>query len=84
MITATIKETKKVKGVITEKRTIICYHSIDKARSELRPIGKDMAVCRKLGKIPTREVVAVSYDTKSEKSLLLELKVITSIENEEA
>ena len=83
MITATIREAKKVRGIATEKKSIVCYHSIDKARSELRPIAKDMAVCRKTGKQPSREVVAVSYDTKSEKSLLLELKVITSIENEE-
>lgn len=83
MITATIKETKKVNKVLTEERNIVCYHSIDKARSELRPIAKEMSVCQKLGKKPAKEVVAVSYDTKSEKALLLELRVITSIENEE-
>ena len=83
MITATILTRKKVKGVLTESRNIICYHSIDKARSELRPIGKDMEVCHKTNRVPSREVVAVSYDTKSEKSLLLELRVIVSIENEE-
>jgi len=88
MITATIKEKKKVKGVTTEKRHIKCYHSLDKARKELTPIAKDMKVARQKaekGQIyvePPVSIIAVSYDSKSEKNLLLEMGAIVTTENE--
>lgn len=82
MITATIRETKVVRGITTEKKYIKCYHSLDVARKELRPIAKEMEVARQLSKEPKISVVAVSYDTKSEKNLLLEMRAIITTENE--
>ena len=91
MITATIKETKKVKGIKTERKFIKCYHSLDKARKELSPIAKDMEVARQLAENSHRPyveppivILGVSYDTKSEKNLLLEIRAIITNENEEA
>ena len=86
MITATIRTRKKVKGVLTEERAIKKYHSLDQARKELTPIGRDMDVARKTNKdindLPVA-VVGVSWDTKSEKNLLLDTRVIVTSENEE-
>ncbi|MBO7731241.1 MAG: hypothetical protein J6S67_01760 [Methanobrevibacter sp.] len=90
MITATIKESKKVKGVKSEKRYMKCYHSLDKARKELTPIAKDMEVARQQVQQghpyvePPIVIIGVSYDSKSEKNLLLEIKAIITNENEEA
>lgn len=87
MITATIRELEK--GGKVEKRVIKCYHSLDKARKELSPIAKEMEIARQLArehkpyKEPKKTIIAVSYDRKSEKNLLLEIRAIISIENEE-
>jgi len=89
MITATIKETKKVKGIKVETRKVRCYHSLDKARKELSPIAKDMEVARQKAKQgqpyiePPVVILGVSYDVKSEKNLLLEIRAIITNENEE-
>ena len=89
MITATIKEKSKVKGILVETRKVKCYHSLDKARKELAPIAKEMEVARnalknhQAYKEPAKTIIAVSYDTKSEKNLLLEMRAIVSIDNEE-
>ena len=82
MITATIRETKVVRGIATEKKYIKCYHSLDVARKELRPIAKEMEVARQLKREPKISIVAVSYDSKSEKNLLLEMRAIITTENE--
>lgn len=58
------------------------FHSVDKARQEIVPIVKEMKTAIKEKRVPTIKIDAVSYDTKSEKTLLLELDAITSIENE--
>ena len=73
MITATIQETKVVKGVTTIKRKIHLYHSMDKARKELSPIAREMLACEKLGKKPKIIIDGVSYDTDSERRLLIEI-----------
>lgn len=89
MITATIKEKPKTKGTSVEKKYIKCYHSLDKARKELSPIAKDMEAARNAYKNhmpykePAKSIVAVSFDTKSEKNLLLEIRAIVTTENEE-
>lgn len=90
MITATIKETKKVKGVTTERTYIKCYHSLDKVRNELAPIARAMEAARQKAKKtntpyvdPPTSIKAVSFDTKSEKNLLLEMRAIVTTENEE-
>ena len=82
MITATIRTKKKVKGVLTEKREMKCFSSSEKARKTLKPIATEMAVCRSRGLEPEVEIVGVSYDFDSEKRMLLEIKAITSVENE--
>lgn len=82
MITITIVELDKTKKVQTFKRSHRMFHSVDKARKEIVPIVKEMKQAIKEKRPPTIKIDAVSYDTKSEKTLLLELDAITSIENE--
>lgn len=84
MITLTIVEQVKDKAtkMISPKRYMKMYHSTDKARQEIIPIVREMKIAKSQKRIPSIRIDAVSYDTKSEKTLLLELDAITSIENE--
>ena len=82
MITLTIVKQVKSGKVISYKREILKFHSIDKARKEIIPIVREMKRAKSQKRKPTMNIDAVSYDTKSEKSLLLETDAIISIENE--
>lgn len=82
MITLTIVKEVKHKKVVSYERSIVKYHSIDKAKNEIVPIVKEMKCAIAEKRTPSIKIDAVSYDTKSEKTLLLELDAITSIENE--
>ena len=59
------------------------FSSTDMARKEIVPIAKEMKLAKRQKREPKVRIDAVSYDTKSEKSLLLELHAIESIENED-
>ena len=59
------------------------FSSTDMARKEIVPIVKEMKLAKRQKREPKVRIDAVSYDTKSEKSLLLELHAIESIENED-
>lgn len=83
MITLTIVAKVKKGGRFEYKRYLKLYHSMDKAKKEIVPIVKEMKQAKKEKRDPTIRIDGVSYDTKSEKALLLELKAITSIDNEE-
>ena len=80
MITLTIIERHAKTGGIKRKLELI--HSMDKAKTRIQPIVKEMRVAEKLKKEPKIKIEAVSYDTKSEKTMLLELGAIISVENE--
>lgn len=83
MITLTIVE-EVTKGKVTNyKRRMKLLSSTDAARKEIVPIVKEMKLAKKQKREPKVRIDAVSYDTKSEKSLLLELHAIESIENED-
>ena len=82
MITLTIVEEVKKDGIVSRKRSLKLFTSTDKARKEIVPIVKEMKLAKRQKRVPKKEIIGVSYDTKSEKSLLLELDAITSIENE--
>lgn len=82
MITLTIIEEVKTGKTISYKRKLKLFSSIDKARKEITPIVREMKSAKKEKREPKIRINAVSYDTKSEKSLLLELDAITSVENE--
>ena len=84
MITLTIVEQVKDKATktISPKRYLKLYHSADKASQTIKPIVAEMRLAKRQKRIPSIRIDAVSYDTKSEKTLLLELGAITSIENE--
>lgn len=82
MITLTIVEQVKSGKTINYKRRMKLYHSIDNAKREIVPIVKEMKVAKSQKREPSIRIDAVSYDTRSEKTLLLELGAITSIENE--
>lgn len=82
MITLTIVEEVKSGKVVSYKRKIKLYHSIDKAKKDIVPIVKEMRLAKHEKRVPSIRIDAVSYDTKSEKQLLLELGAIISVENE--
>lgn len=86
MITLTIVEQVKDKktNTISPKRYLKMYHSIDKARKEIPAIVQEMRSAKKAKRMPQIRIDAVSYDTKSEKQLLLELGAVTTTENESA
>ena len=69
MITLTIVKKSK----ISQTREIVLYNSLDKARKAIIPIVKEMkdAVAEK--RSPKIFIDGVSYDSNSEKNLLVEL-----------
>lgn len=82
MITATILTHAKSKTLPAESKVMHLYRSMDKAKKELAPIAEKQMECRKRGVQPPQEILDVSYDTEAEKSLLLEMRAILSIDNE--
>ena len=82
MITLTIVERVKNKNVVNLKRHMKLFHSIDKARAEIKPIVQEMKLAKREKREPKIRIDGVSYDTKSEKTLLLELDAIVSVDNE--
>ena len=82
MITLTIIEQVKTKNRVDYKRQLVLIHSTDQARKVIVPIVKEMKLAKKENRKPSKAINGVSYDTKSERTLLLELDAITSIENE--
>ena len=76
MITLTYVEQVKNGKVVTPKRTIKCFHSMDKAKKFIEPIIQEMHEAKLKKKDPIRKIEGVSYDSKSEKAMLLELRVI--------
>ena len=82
MITLTLVEQVKKKGIISQKRYIKFYHSTDKARKDIPPIVAEMKSAEKQKREAKIRIDAVSYDTKSERTMLLELNAIRSIDNE--
>lgn len=83
MITLTIVEQVKEKTKVNYKRSIKMFHSSDKAKKFIIPVVKEMQQAEKEKRIPKVKIDGVSYDTKSEKTLLLELRAIITTENEE-
>lgn len=82
MITYTLEERKVTGGKIQVSRRIKLCHSIDKARKEIAPIVREMEEAKKMKREPKVRIAGVSYDSDSEKMLLLELRAITTTENE--
>ena len=82
MITITIVEQVKNGKRVEYKRYLKLFHSMDKAKKSIIPIVKEMKLARKEKRDASIRIDGVSYDSKSEKTLLLELDAITSIENE--
>ena len=82
MITLTISEKKKDGKLLKFQRSIKMFKSKDKASKFIVPIVSEMKEAKHQKRDPKISIVAVSYDTKSEKTLLLELGAITTTENE--
>lgn len=82
MITLTIVEQIKNGKRVEFKRHLELFHSIDKAKKYIIPVVKEMKIAKNEYREPKTRIDGVSYDTKSEKALLLELDAITSIDNE--
>lgn len=82
MISITLVETKIVKSRPVIKRKIVFYHSLDKARKEIPVYVKEMKLAKKEKRDPKYYIDGVSYDTDSEKSMLLEMQAIISVDNE--
>ena len=73
MITATIVEHKS--GSVSRK--LRSFNSMEKAKKELIPIAHEMRVAKSQKKEPKRFIDAVSYDTKSEKMMLIEIGALS-------
>lgn len=82
MITLTIVETKKKGSVMVQRKSLKMYGSMDKAKREIMPIVREMKSAKRQGKAPSVMIKAVSYETKSEYSMLLEAGAIVSVDNE--
>ena len=82
MITLTIVKEVRDGKIISYNKRMRLYKSMDKAKKDIIPIVKEMKVASSQKREPTIRISAVSYETKSEKTLLLELGAITTIENE--
>lgn len=82
-LTVQIQEKTKTKPVrVVTKRKIELYHSMDKARARISTIVKEMKSAQREKRTPKLEIIGVSYDTSSERTMLLEMGAITSIDNE--
>lgn len=82
MITLTIVKQVKKGSVVSYNKELKMFNSVDKARKFITPIVKEMKIAKKQKRTPTLAIKAVSYDLKSEKTMLLETDAIISVENE--
>lgn len=83
MITLTIvKKTKKKNGTIIVDKNIHCFKSIDSAKKVLLPIMREVKQAEKEKRDPDVYIDGVSFDSKSERNLLIELGVIELTDNE--
>lgn len=83
MITLTIVEHKRSKsGVSSITREIKCFKHLDEARKIIKPIVQEMNKAKRENRQAKIFIDSVSYDDNAEKNFLLQLKAITSIENE--
>lgn len=82
MITLTIVETSVKKGVRQFKNYMKLFKSMDQAKSYIVPIVKEMNDAKKQKREPKLRINSVSWDTNSEKTLLLELGAVITTENE--
>ena len=82
MITLTIVKQVKKGSIVSYNKELKMFNSVDKARKFITPIVKEMKIAKKQKRTPTLAIKAVSYDLKSEKTMLLETDAITSVENE--
>ena len=70
MITLTIVKQVKKGTTISFKRELKMFNSVDKARKEITPIVREMKLAKKQKRDPSIAIKAVSYDYKSEKTML--------------
>lgn len=82
MITLSITRRVKKGKLETQESETKLYHSMDQARKEIKEIVKEMRYAQRTQQPAKIRIDGVSYDTNSEKVMLLELGAIVSIENE--
>lgn len=83
MITLTIVEHVKTGKKNEIKRSIQLFNSVDKAKQFIGPVVKEMQQAKKEKREAKIRIDGVSYDSNSEKTLLMEMKAITSVDNED-
>lgn len=82
MITLTIERQVK-KGSITKfEKELKIFNSVDQCRKEITPIVAEMKKAKREKRPPKIAIKAVSYDTESERRMLLEKDAIKTTENE--
>ena len=82
MITLSITKRVKKGKLETQVSEMKLYHSMDQARKEIKEIVKEMRYAQRTQQPAKIRIDGDSYDTNSEKVMLLELGAIVSIENE--
>lgn len=81
-LTVQIQEKKGRPTRIITTRKVELYHSMDKARTRISAIVEEMRAAEKEKRTPNIEIIGVSYDNNSERTMLLEMGAIKSIDNE--
>ena len=82
MITLTIIKQVKKGSIVSYASELKLFTSIDKCRKEITPIVAEMKQDKRAKRQPKIAIKAVSYDYKSEKTMLLETDAIKTTENE--
>ena len=78
MITLNVIEKKinpKTK-LMSQSKKFYLFNSIDKARKFLQPIVSEMKIAKRMNREPKTFIEGVSYDTKSEKTFLVEIGAV--------
>ena len=78
MITLNVVEKKvnqKTK-IVSQTKKFYLFNSVDKARKFLQPIVSEMITAKKMKREPMTYIEGVSFDTKSEKTFLVEIGAV--------
>lgn len=83
MITLTIFEKVKVGNRLTTQRRLAMYSSLDKLKKDIVPIIQEMNKATKEKREPNKAIVGVSYDSESERKLLVDVGALKTTEDTE-
>ena len=77
MITLNIVEKVVKNKIVSEKKSLKVFTSLDNARKFIKPIATEMKMAKRQNRDPKIAIVGASYDNESEEKMLCELGAIT-------